>query len=55
MARQFVSQGIWLQINPLKQLQNEEEFRYENNSIASISWFPFIFNNRILVQLDGNK
>jgi len=36
MARQLVSQGI--RLKAISELQNEEEFQYENNSIA----FPFM-------------
>jgi hypothetical protein len=39
MARQLVSQGIRLKAT--SELQNEEEFQYENNSIAFLSWINF--------------
>ncbi len=35
IARQLVSQGI--RLKAISQLENEEEFQYENNSVTSLS------------------
>jgi len=53
IARQLVSQGVRLKAT--SQLENEEEFQYENNFVTSLSWIIIFFNNRIFVQFDGNE
>jgi len=58
MAKQFASQGIRFQLNPLQQFQNEEEFRYSIIFVPSIDFFytiEFLFNsmemNMVLIKM----